>query len=252
LTSLPQPDPLIAWPANFSLESSLASLQELNPALNLRRAVDSEDGETEYLFYEGSALDVFEITLPEPASDDLVSSLTDVNRESWTISTDLGSRRYGPHRLERTSRGDILVRPRSTRVDEAAATFGIAHSVTQWLAPEAVGRVTSRWGVRADKHELWEIEFAYLPANWLERPIEDELWWSTIAVGTIAFIDEYDLPMEAHDARAWAIVATGSEFAIVGDLERLEYRIYRRNGMSIERAEFTLPEMPWFSFPRLR
>jgi hypothetical protein len=41
----------------------------------------------------------------------------------------------------------------------------------------------------------------------------------TIPVGTVSYIDRYDLPLETHFARARDIVAMGAEYAIVGDVE---------------------------------
>jgi hypothetical protein len=120
-------DAVISWPNNDSLASIIEALQALNPQLGLRRAVDVRYGESEYLLYAGVWSDVFEIAFPSPASDDLMSGLTEVNREWWPIETDLGRFQYGPHRLERTSAGSVLVRPRSWHVCNEAGRFGMGY-----------------------------------------------------------------------------------------------------------------------------
>jgi hypothetical protein len=252
----PIADAVIKWPANFSLAAIIEALRDLNRALDLRCAVDTER-ETEYLFYKGSALDVFEIALPEPASDQLLSSLTRVNRESWRISTDHGDRRYGPHRLERNARGGLLVRPRLENVEEAAGRFAFAYQGigTDRQDIDQIVRFQSRWGILRRDFELWEVDFAYLPTGHFDHPNgqkkTDREWWETIPIGTISFIGEHDLPMEVHVARSRAIIASGSTFSVIGDLERHEYRVYRLDGVAVEREAFTLLEMPWFAFPEL-
>lgn len=70
-------------------------------------------------------------------------------------------------------------------------------------------------------------------------------------IGTISYVCKGDLSLETQIERARAIVAAGSEFAIVGDLERLEHRVYRMDGVKIETDKFTLPEMPWFDVPKI-
>jgi hypothetical protein len=256
-------DAVISWPNNDSLASIIEALQALNPQLGLRRAVDVRYGESEYLLYAGVWSDVFEIAFPSPASDDLMSGLTEVNREWWPIETDLGRFQYGPHRLERTSAGSVLVRPRSWHVCNEAGRFGMGyqHGTLRGqrsdLPFDQIGRVIGRWGIFRGEGfgELWEVDYAYLPADHWNDPggpkKTDREWWETTPIGTISYIDRYDLPFEEHIARAKAIVAAGSAFSILGDLTRLEHRIYRADDASDETGEFSVPEMPWFDIPKI-
>ena len=256
-------DAVISWPGNDSLASIIEALQALNPHLGLRRAVDVRYGESEYLLYAGAWFDVFEITFPSRISDNLMSGLTEVNREWWPIDTDLGRFQYGPHRLERTSAGRLLVRPRSWHVCSEASRFGMCYQhgtlrgQRSKMPFEQIGRIIGRWGIFRGEGfgELWEVDYAYLPDDhWNDargRKKTEREWWETTPIGTVSYIDRHDLPLEEHIARAKAIVAAGSAFSILGDLTRLEHRIYRAAGVSVETGEFSMPEMPWFDIPKI-
>jgi hypothetical protein len=78
-----------------------------------------------------------------------------------------------------------------------------------------IRRFQSRWGIYRDPYELWEVEFAWFDDTFMTARKTNFAYWRTTPVGTIAYIDEYDLPIADHYARAKAIVAAGSAFAIV-------------------------------------
>jgi hypothetical protein len=59
------------------------------------------------------------------------------------------------------------------------------------------------------------LDGKHLPPDPRE-PQNDHDFWRTIPVGTVSYIDRYDLPLETHFARAREIVAMGAEFAVVG------------------------------------
>ena len=104
---------------------------------------------------------------------------------------------------------------------------------------------------------MWEVDTAYLPEYFAvgyedreikrdpRRPRGNHDFWRTIPVGTISYI-RYDVPIDEHHARARAIISVGSEFAIVGDVERGEVRVFRLSGVRLHMEDFRLPEMPWF------
>lgn len=143
----------------------------------------------------------------------------------------------------------------------AASRFGLAYEglYTRTNIPiEQIGRIQGRWGILRDRHEVWEVDYGYLPEYFSadgrrsedpRLPDDDHDYWRTTPVGTISYIDRCDLPIETHYARARAIVAAGSEFAIVGDIERGELNVFRLSGVERHTEDFRLPEMPWFDVP---
>ena len=271
-------DPIIAWPASSKLRPMMNNLQGLNPSLNLQCGIDVTEAseetytidddpeehtktvgpyEAEYLVYDGTASDVFTIVIPRPVTQDEMSGLTEVNRESWEAETDIGDFQTGPRRIERTADGNLLIRPRSWSVEQANGRFAIRFHGDD-MPFGAIGRFQARWGIFRERHELWEVDFGWLP-EWFgieERrahdprlPKGDEEYWRTTPIGTFSFIDRFDLPIEAHYARARAILAAGSEFAVVGDIEHGEVRVFRLSGVELHTEDFRLPEMPWFEVP---
>jgi hypothetical protein len=279
-------DPIIAWPNDAQLAPIIGAMQGLNPSLQLRCATKFTPAReetyklntdptlrtrtvgpftSEYLTYAGTALDVFTVVMPDPPDDKMMSGLTEVNRESYTERTDIGKFRVGPRRIERTADGNLLVRPRARNASRAADQFNLAwqghYSENQEGMLDQIGRIVNRWGIFRKRHELWEVETAYLPGYFAakyenneviwdpRRPRGDYAYWRTTPVGTVAYIDRYDLPIEEHYARARAILAAGSEFAIVGDVERGAVRVFRLSGVETHTKDFRLPEMPWFEVP---
>ncbi len=281
-------DPIIIWPANAQLAPIIAEMHRLNPDLNLLRlATDfmpayqrqlrrGDTGElyietvgpstSEYLVYDGNTTDVFTIAMPEPVDDEFMSGLTEQNREGPPVKTDLGRFQTGPWRIERTADGDLLIRPRAWSACRAADSFNFAwqgmFEGNQRGMIDQIGRFVNRWGIFRERHELWEVETAYLP-EWFavrhddhgnfvrdpRRPHGNQGFWRSTPVGTVSYIDRYDLPIEEHFARAQAIVVAGCEFAIVGDVERGELRVFRASGVETRTEKFRMPEMPWFEVP---
>lgn len=264
-------DPVISWPGPLS--ASIVEMQRLNPGLGLRCAVSTwqpnytkltesaavemrkyieESPDSEYLIYDGTALDVVTIVTPEPPTDDDMSGFTDLNREGGVHQTNLGDFRFGPRRIERTARGDLLIRPRSEAVESIAGWFAATYQDRDDDAPEWAGRVRrmqSRWGIFRDPHELWEVEFAWFADDFLKRRQGNHAFWRTTPIGTISYIDRHDLLIEAHHARARAIIAAGSEFAIVGNVEAAEARVFRMSGVERFTDDFRVAEWPWFNVP---
>jgi hypothetical protein len=91
------------------------------------------------------------------------------------------------------------------------------------MPQEQIGRMPTYWAIFHDPYEMWEVEYGYLPADLFNRVGErtDEEYWRTTPIGAIRYIDQYDLPIDVHYARAREIVTAGSEFAIVGDPRRI-------------------------------
>jgi hypothetical protein len=178
-------DPIISWPAGSPrLAPMIAEMQRLNPGLDLRCALSTEPGDEEFvsfmartarlrerlenaepsesLLYAGTALDVVTIAMPEPPDDDMMSGLTEVNRESYHSDTDLGTFRFGPRRIERAANGSLLVRPRSQATESLFGYFGWAYQRQDAPIGERL-RIQSRYGIYHDPYELWEVDFAYVP-----------------------------------------------------------------------------------------
>jgi hypothetical protein len=261
----------------------IAEMQRLNPGLDLRCGISKEPDDEDFarfkassgfirdrvaeseisesLLYAGTALDVVTIAMPEPPDDDMMSGLTEVNRESYHSDTDLGTFRFGPRRIERTAEGSLLIRPRSRATELLFGSFGWAYK----RKPAPVGkilRISSRYGIYHDPYELWEVDFAYVP-EWVfgrapdgtelprdpRSPDNDHDFWRIIPIGTVSYIDQYDLPLETHFARAREIVALGAEFAVVGDVEAGELHIFRMSGVVRTFEDVRLPELYWFDVP---
>jgi hypothetical protein len=99
-------DPVIKWPAGSpELAPMIGEMQRLNPSLGLRCAIftypareeryyvdrtgESKETETrivgpfvsECLIYHGTELDVVTIAMPKPPDDEMMSGVTEVNRE---------------------------------------------------------------------------------------------------------------------------------------------------------------------------
>jgi hypothetical protein len=276
-------DPIIVWPGGSPrLAPMIAEMQRLNPSLGLRCATSTspareeryyvDGGEqvetrivgpfmSEYLLYAGTDLHVLTIAMPEPPDDDMMSGFNEVNREWCHPDTDLGNFRSGPRRIERTANGSLLIRPRSTAMEALFGRFGWAYQEGDAPVGEII-RMKSRWGIYHDPHELWEIDFAYLP-QWVfnrgldgkhlpndpREPKNDFEFWRTIPIGTVSYIDRYDLPLETHFARAREIVAMGAEFAVVGDVETSELHIFRMSGVVRTFDDVRIPELHWFDVP---
>jgi hypothetical protein len=251
-------------------------MQRLNPGLGLRCAVSTwrpdytklsesvaieiqknmdmeESGPSEYLVYDRTSLDVVTIVMPEPPTDDSMSGFTDLNREGGTHETDLGDFRYGPRRIERTARGELLIRPRSEAVESMAGWFAATYQDRDEETPDWVSRIRrmqSRWGIFRDPYELWEVDFAWFANDFLQHKYpSDHVFWRTTPIGTISYIDAYDFPIETHYDRARQIVAAGSEFAIVVNVETAEARVFRMSGVERFADDFKIPEWPWFDVP---
>jgi hypothetical protein len=112
-----------------------------------------------------------------------------------------------------------------------------------------IRRFQSRWGIYRDSYELWEVEFAWFDDTFMTARKTNFAYWRTTPVGTIAYIDEYDLPIADHYARAKAIVAAGSAFAIVGDVNVGELRIFRSDSITRHTNDVRIPEWSWFDIP---
>lgn len=123
---VPTYDPVIYWPdKSGTLAALIPDLAQLNPHLHLRLVNDvAEDGE--FLRYAGSALDVVTIALPQPLSDKFYSTLTDFNKDWMGYETEIGEVRVGLRPFERTSNGDLLLRPKSWNAVEASMRFSRA------------------------------------------------------------------------------------------------------------------------------
>jgi hypothetical protein len=267
-------DPIIMWPSvtALPLRDWIGEMQRLNPQIHLRCATSTwepdktklhpmtaaqmckdiaESPPQEYLIYDGTSLDVVQIRMPYIPSDQAMSGLGDLNKEGFSPVTDIGNFEGGPRRIERLPDGGLLIRPRSRAVDEAAGAFSWAYQkrfegkqqIDQML------RFQRSWGIFRDPCELWEVEFAYFMPGYLYRTNVDEEYWRTIPIGTISYIDRYDLAIEDHYARAQAIVAAGSSFAIVGDVEKQTLRIFRKDSVTHHVEAVRIPEWPWFDIP---
>jgi hypothetical protein len=217
-----------------------------------------EDEESQFLAYAGSALDVVTIALPQPLSDQCYSALTDVNKDWMGYETEIGEVRVGPRRFERTATGDLLLRPKSWATVEAGSRFSAHYQCHTANSPkprrmpeEQIGRIQKYWAIFNDPHEMWEVEYAYMPANFFDHvgKRSDEEFWRQTPIGTICYIDEFDLPIDEHYRRAREIVKAGSEFAIVGDLQTSELRVFRVDGVQSSTEDIRVPEMPWFDVP---
>jgi hypothetical protein len=254
----PTSDPIIYWPGKAgTLAAIIPDLAQLNPHLDLR-LVNDDDGEGKFLSYAGSALDVVTIALPRPPSIQIMSDLTNLNKDWMGYQTEIGVVRVGPRRFERTARGDLLLRPKSWNVVEASTRFGRHYqchtpsAATPGRMPqEQIGRIQKYWAIFRDSYELWETEYAYMPADLFDRvrTRTDEEYWRKTPIGTICYIDQYDLPIDVHYARAREIVMAGSEFAIVGDMQRGELRVFRIDGVQSSFEDIRVPEMSWFDVP---
>jgi hypothetical protein len=255
---VPTSDPIIYWPGESgSLAAIIPDLVRLNPSLELRLVLD-EDEDGEFLSYAGSALDVVTIALPQPLSDQFYSDLTDLNKDWMGYDTEIGEVRVGPRRFERTANGDLLLRPKSWATVEASTRFSRAFQGHSPLAAtpgrmpqEQIGRIQKYWAIFHDPYEMWETEYAYMPADLFDRVGQrtNEEYWRITPVGTICYIDQYDLPIEEHHRRAREIVKAGSEFAIVGDMQTGELRVFRVDGVQNSFEDIRVPEMPWFDVP---
>ncbi len=269
-------DPIISWPCIAgSLQKAIGDMQRLNPGLGLRRAISTwepdyaklpptmaavmrrdldESRPSEFLIYDGTSLDVLTIAMPDPPSDEIMSALTEVNREGGTHKTDLGNFRFGPRRVERSADGSLFIRPRSPAVEDANGRFAMSYH-DLWRYPgerqpiDQIIRFQSRWGIFRDRHELWEVDFAYHVPDYLEKSTDDEGYWRTTPIGTISHIDCYDLPIDEHYRRAKAIIAAGSQFAIVVNLDIAEAVVFRNSGDERFTSDFGIPEWPWFDVP---
>ena len=277
-------DPIIRWPAGSPpLAPMIAEMQRLNPGLGLRCATSvypareeryyvdgTQEIETrtvgpvvsECLIYNATDLDVVTITMPEPPDDETMSGLTEVNREWSTKKTDLGEFRTGPRRIERTADGSLLIRPRSQAMEAIYSRFGWAYQHPGGCPMREIGRIRSRWGIYHDPNVLWEVDFAYIP-RWVfnrglngeplppdpREPENDHDYFRVIPIGTVSYIDRYDLPLDTHFARARDIVAMGAEFAVVGDVEASELHIFRTSGVVRTFEDVRLPELYWFDVP---
>jgi hypothetical protein len=271
-------DPIIHWPSVTGglLSASIGDMQRLNPELGLRCAISTwqpdwstfsestaaqmrkdmaESGPSEYLVYDGASLDVVTIVMPEPPTDDSMSGFTDLNREGGICETDLGVFRFGPRRIERGADGSLIIRPRSEAVNRMADCFAAAYQgrlddredELDWV--EYFRRMPARWGVFRDPNELWEVEFAWCGDDFLQRPKSNHDYWRTKPIGTISYIDAYDLPIEAHYERARAIIAAGSEFAIVSNIDTADALVFRLSGVERFTKSFRIAEWPWFEVP---
>ena len=239
------------------LADIIETLQALNPSLHLQN-------DDEYLRFDQSlAESVVEIVLPAPASDDMMCGISESSKD-WLDFDDIAiDGQLGPHHFERTAAGNLLVRPASWHWTCEKSRFGMAfqHGTLgderAHIPLDQIGRVQSDWGIFRDPGfgELWEVDYAYLPPESTDDSLygtrTDREWWETTPIGTISYVCKGDLPLETHIDRARAILAAGSQFAIVGDLERLEHRVYRLDGLKIETDKFKLPEMPWFDVPKI-
>ncbi len=251
-------DPVISWPEEAgSLADMIPDLVRLNPQLDLRLVLDED--EDELLGYAGSALDVVTIAMPKPPTDQFMSELTLSNADWIPRDTEIGEVRIGPRRFERTATGDLLVRPKSWAAFEASTRFGLSYEgnatrTAQRMPVDQIGRLQRYWGIFREPPEVWEVEYAYMPANLFDRvgKRSDEDYWRTTPIGTISYIDQYDLPIEEHYRRAREIVKTGSEFAIVGNMQTGELRVFRVDGVQSSFEDIRMPEMPWFDVPAPR
>ncbi len=110
--------------------------------------------------YDGTELDVVMIAIPEPQDDEMMSGFTEVKRKWSTGETDFGKLRTSPRRIERIPDGSLLIRPRSKTVEDLFTSFGSAY---QYSDDYPIGHIQSRRGIYHDTHELWEVDFAYMP-----------------------------------------------------------------------------------------
>jgi hypothetical protein len=249
-------DPIIYWPGEAgTLAAIISDLTQLNPHLDLR-LVNGADRDGEFLSYAGSALDVVTIALPQPLSDKFYSDLTDLNKDWMGYETEIGRVRVGPRRFERTSNGNLLLRPKSWNTVEASTRFssryqGHTPKPSRRMPVEQIGRIQKYWAIFHDPYEMWEVEYGYMPADFLDHvgKRSDEEYWRQTPIGTICYIDKYDLPIDEHYRRAREIVKAGSEFAIVGDMQTGELRIFRVDGVQSSFEDVRVPEMAWFDVP---
>lgn len=255
---VPTSDPIIYWPGEAGgLARIMPDRAQLNPHLDLR-LVNDADEESEFLSYGGSALDVVTIAVPQPLSDQFYSELTDLNKDWMGYDTEIGEVRVGPRRFERTANGDLLLRPKSWAAVEASTRFSMHYqchtpeSDTPGRMPqEQIGRIQKYWAIFNDPYEMWKCEYAYMPADLFDRMGErtNEEYWRQTPIGTISYIDQHYLPIEEHFRRARAIVKPGSEFAMVGDMQTGELRVFRVDGVQSSFENIRVPEMSWFDVP---
>jgi hypothetical protein len=249
-------DAIIAWPweSGAKLREIIGELQQLNPALGLRCATGEY---REYLVHNGTERDVVTVSMPEPTSDEFTAGFTQLNYEWMPADTDLGEFRTGKRRFERTADGNLRIRPFTWELEEnGAGLFNRArqrHPRPKDVIDEIL-RIDKSWFIFYPPHdEIWEVDFCFMPADLFSperrKNRTNSEYWRTMPVGTISYIDEFDLPIEEHYARAAAIVVAGSEFAVVADMQKQELRIFRSSGVQISREDICIPEMPWFKIP---
>src|ERR1035438_7622949 len=125
-----------------------------------------------YLLNDGTAFDVVRIAMPFVPSDEAMSGFTDLNKDGSRPVTDLGNFEGGPRRIERLPDGGVLIRPRSQRVDRVAGAFSWASQALRGGQQiEQIVRFQRSWGIPRERHELWEVEFAYFAPDYLERAL---------------------------------------------------------------------------------
>jgi hypothetical protein len=116
---------------------------------------------------------------------------------------------------------------------------------------DQINRIAKSWFIFRPNDEIWEVDFAYMPADYLEHSGHrtNEEFWRIVPVGTICYIDELDLPIDEHHRRAQEIVEAGSKFAVIGDMQKREIRIFRAGAVETSTDNICIPEMPWFEIP---
>jgi hypothetical protein len=238
-------DPIIAWPTwVVPLREMIGDLQRLNPHLGLV-AIE------EYLLHNGTERDVVEIVMPESPSVELVAGFTQRNYD-WMPAA--GGFRKGARRFERTTGGNLRIRPHTWELEEAGyGRFNWARQAVDNAREviDQINRIAKSWFIFRQNNEIWEVDFGYMPHDHLDNVGKrtDEDYWRIVPVGTISYIDQYDLPIEEHYERAREIVKAGSEFAIVGDMQTRELRVFRVDGVQKSFEDIRMPEMPWFDVP---
>lgn len=238
-------DPIIAWPDSVvGLGEIIGDLQRLNPNLGLAAI-------GKYLLHQGSERDVVAIVMPAPPSDELLDALTEGNYD-WMPA--VGDFHKGARRFERTVDGNLRIRPHTWELEQSGyGQFNRARQPQKRSSAtrDQIDRISKRWFIFRPNGEAWAVDFGYMPADYLNETDDrsDSEFWRTVPVGTVCYIDGFDLPVDEHHRRAQEIVSAGSEFAVVADVQKGDLRIFRPDSVECWSEDVCIPEMPWFKIP---
>jgi hypothetical protein len=242
---------VLAWPNEIGLTPIIGDLQQLNPKMGLQAATDEEGGDI-LIASKAPPLDSFVLFMPMLVDDEMLSSFSKANRE-WSRLIDEAELDSAQRRIERSAKGNLVVRPRSRNVDSLIHRLRMGYRTKDHDSLEEMSRLWESWRIYRDGSQTWEVDYAYLPSGHFDcingTPESNQEWLRMTPTGTISFIDANDLPIEWHHRRAMEIVASGSAFAVVVDIVAEEMRVFRPDGHRVTSGSAVIPELPWFEIP---